>query len=134
MRILVLEDETYRIDKLESLCPSAEVVWVTTPWDFAKTYKDQTFDLVILDRDLDLPISNDGYTSHTPTGEDVLGLIRPDQRVLIWSLNVRAPLMAKALKMRANHRHLITQERFGEDECYEFLRGLNEAPSCVENA
>jgi hypothetical protein len=132
-RVLLLEDTQARVDGREgirTLCPSIELTWVTTPWDFEEKYKANEYDYVILDRDLEL--GGDGYSAgHEPTGEDVLGLIKPTQCVVVWSWNDRADDMVQALH-RAQERaglpesahDYVVLRPFGTPECKEFLRLL----------
>lgn len=58
LRILILDDEQWRVDELKEKCPKVHVVWVKSPKRLQEVLLKEpypiTFDIIMLDHDLSL--------------------------------------------------------------------------------
>jgi len=99
MRVLILEDEQYRVDWFKRHFPHWEMKWTTHPFDTIAAMRDEKWDVIILDHDLAIPAQS--YNGGEPTGFWAAREVPADAIVVIWSINIpAAERMANAITER----------------------------------
>lgn len=85
MRILVLDDQPSRVDWLREVLPQAEVEHVYAPWFFLDAKRNESWDLFVIDHDLELHAM--GYGEVEPTGRIASRALGPGDQAIVWTTN-----------------------------------------------